>query len=174
MSVYIKGMNKPENCGDCKIGERKPRGVYCDFFEHPMFIESPLCYSVTIPNCPLIPVPDHGRLIDADELNRKPKNIFETQGGAFPKSEWFIKAQYLFDAPTIIPADGYAKQNNHRAEIEREATSDRRSCGNCRFCVMKDRYDTLVPYCNCFLRWIPHQRVCDSWMGKEKSDGEKT
>lgn len=43
------------------------------------------------------------RLIDADKLNRKKKYQFQTQGGCFPKSEWFIKADDLFAAPTINP-----------------------------------------------------------------------
>ncbi len=47
----------------------------------------------------------HGRLIDADKLNRKKKYCFSTERGAFPKSEWFIKADDLFSAPTIIEAD---------------------------------------------------------------------
>ena len=47
----------------------------------------------------------HGRLIDADKLNRKKKYCFQTERGAFPKSEWFIKADDLFSAPTIIEAD---------------------------------------------------------------------
>ena len=47
----------------------------------------------------------HGRLIDADKLNRKKKYCFQTKHGAFPKSEWFIKADDLFLAPTIVEAD---------------------------------------------------------------------
>ena len=47
----------------------------------------------------------HGRLIDADKLNKKKKYSFQTVFGAFPKSEWFIKADDLFSAPTIIEAD---------------------------------------------------------------------
>lgn len=50
-----------------------------------------------------IPLPKgHGKLIDADKLNRKKKYCFQTQGGAFSKSEWFIKVDDLFSAPTII------------------------------------------------------------------------
>lgn len=40
------------------------------------------------------------RYIDADKLNKKKKYSFQTQGGCFPKSEWFIKADDLFAAPT--------------------------------------------------------------------------
>ena len=47
----------------------------------------------------------HGRLIDADKLNRKKKYCFPTKSGAFSKSEWFIKADDLFSAPTIVEAD---------------------------------------------------------------------
>jgi len=47
----------------------------------------------------------HGRLIDADKLNRKKKYCFQTEHGAFLKSEWFIKADDLFSAQTIIEAD---------------------------------------------------------------------
>ena len=43
------------------------------------------------------------RLIDADKLNKKKKYLFQTQGGCFPKSEWFIKAYDLFVAPTVNP-----------------------------------------------------------------------
>ena len=41
------------------------------------------------------------RLIDANALNRKKKYSFQTVGGCFPKSEWFIKADDLFSAPTV-------------------------------------------------------------------------
>lgn len=46
----------------------------------------------------------HGRLIDADKLNRKKKYCFDTERGAFPKAEWFIKVVDLFSAPTVIEA----------------------------------------------------------------------
>lgn len=47
----------------------------------------------------------HGRLIDADKLNRKKKYCFETVGGVFPKSEWFIRADDFFSAPSVIEAN---------------------------------------------------------------------
>lgn len=51
------------------------------------------------------------RYIDADKLNRKKKHSFQVQGLPFPKSEWFIKADDLFHAPTADVAP--------RAEVER-------------------------------------------------------
>lgn len=49
------------------------------------------------------------RLVDADKLNKKKKYLFQTESGAFPKSEYFIKADDLFSAPTVeaIPKDQY-------------------------------------------------------------------
>lgn len=41
------------------------------------------------------------RLVDADKLNRKKKYQFQTKGGCFPKAEWFLKLDDVFQAPTI-------------------------------------------------------------------------
>lgn len=46
----------------------------------------------------------HGDLIDKNKLSKKKQYLFQTDNGAFPKSEWFIKADDLFSAQTIIPA----------------------------------------------------------------------
>ena len=41
------------------------------------------------------------RLIDANELSRKKKYSFQTVGGCFPKSEWFVKLDDVFSTPTV-------------------------------------------------------------------------
>ena len=55
MSVYIKGMEMPENCDDCPIANCRMDNGWLHYPDRPE-------------DCPLIPVPDHGRLIDADAL----------------------------------------------------------------------------------------------------------
>ena len=45
MSVLIKGMDMPKDCGKCFVGDRA------------------ICSSA----CPLVPVPPHGRLIDESD-----------------------------------------------------------------------------------------------------------
>lgn len=105
MSVLIRGMEMPTSCGACPIGD----ALFCSLMpgvpalwkEYAIALETNRRHS----NCPLVPVPEHGDLIDRQKLNKKKKYCFQTQGGAFPKSEWFIKAEDLFDAPTIIPAE---------------------------------------------------------------------
>lgn len=58
------------------------------------------------------------RLIDADKLNKKKKYLFQTESGAFPKSEYFIKADDLFSAPTVeaIPKADY--ENRLKADMQ--------------------------------------------------------
>ncbi len=58
------------------------------------------------------------RYIDADKLNKKKKYQFQTRGMPFPKSEWFIKADDLFDAPTadVVPK---SEVENQKLEIWR-------------------------------------------------------
>ena len=55
-------------------------------------------------NCPLVEIPPHGRLIDADALRD------ECSTDNKPKEDWeypWYEAQSMIDnAPTIIPADG--------------------------------------------------------------------
>ena len=67
MSVLIRGMRMPENCIECEIKayDANANEEYCPFTD----IE---CLNIgRQENCPLTEIPEkHGRLIDADEMNR--------------------------------------------------------------------------------------------------------
>ena len=57
---------------------------------------------------------------DGNALNRKKKYSFQTVGGCFPKSEWFIKADDLFSAPTVDAVEvvrGHWKEYSHSALV---------------------------------------------------------
>lgn len=58
MSVLIKGMDMPTNCADCKA--RIAIGCCGN-----------LPYNMRMPNCPLVEVPKHRRLIDAASVEEK-------------------------------------------------------------------------------------------------------
>ena len=78
MNVIVKGMQMPTNCGNCPF-----RLAWC----------RERIYMVTRPQrCPLIELPDHGRLVDADEMERM-----------------FLKATGISisfnGVPTVIPAE---------------------------------------------------------------------
>lgn len=98
MSVYIKGMEMPSGCDDCYfcgemgicsalVATHINSGVVGEYryneFERPPF-------------CPLIHVPDHGKLIDADALGER---FWDGQC-------YFTVAikQKIANATTIIPA----------------------------------------------------------------------
>lgn len=67
------------------------------------------------------------RPIDADKLNKKKKYLFQTKGMPFPKSEYFIKLDDLFSAPTldVVPREEVdALQRRYDLAVaEREANA---------------------------------------------------
>lgn len=97
MSILIKGVEMPTRCGRCDM--RIP--VYDDgIFDH-----YECCITAAIidnlgekmEDCPLVPVPPHGDLIDRDELI---ENCMKEDG--FLSELLFRKVS---NAPTIIPAE---------------------------------------------------------------------
>lgn len=107
MGVYIKNMIMPKNCFECPFGTDVDIGTGvargCEFLKD----FSPFS-DERHNDCPLIEIPPHGRLIDADafikrisELVRKAETDGFDLGAAWYKA--FIRHIEL--APTIIPAD---------------------------------------------------------------------
>lgn len=107
MGVYIKGMEMPKNSRNCpftEIDDWNRRCIVKGKFE---WHRDRLC-----DNCPLIEVPDHGRLIDADALMQMcgmAADCYDCQNG---EHGWCKRSQEaaniceaIEDAPTIIPAD---------------------------------------------------------------------
>lgn len=95
MGVYIEGMEMPKYCAECDAVDREE--LLCPFIND----DCEDYFSVRNRNCPLSPVPPHGRLIDADAI------LQEATKGEEP-FDWIDKNELLrlfFDAPTIIPAE---------------------------------------------------------------------
>ena len=94
--IYIPGMEMPTGCdkcpfeysGDCYGGKNK----------YIMDIDEEIANGVRHKGCPLIPVPDHGRLVDADALVKDNAMAWGTED--------IIR---IAKAPTIVPADGGAE-----------------------------------------------------------------
>ena len=91
MSVYIKGMEMPKYCGECRfcLDDSRIANGYCMYFHSRANL-----YELR-KDCPLIPVPDHGRLGDLDELLKEA--IFSQS------ADELLTA--IENALTIIPAD---------------------------------------------------------------------
>ena len=60
MSILIKGMEMPKKCGECLLAKLSPTGesLICNYMlSRVSWEERPF-------DCPLVPVPPHGRLIE--------------------------------------------------------------------------------------------------------------
>ena len=96
MSILIKGMEMPKNCRECfackaELSPEKKVIYVC-------------CFAQT--ECPLIPVPPHGDLIDRDALEQDAQKrllMCNKNDDHFQKPYEVMRAIAL--APTIIPAD---------------------------------------------------------------------
>ena len=101
MSVYIHNMEMPDKCGHCRFANAFDCTVTGSFIS---------THSIRQPDCPLVPVPEHGDLIDRVEFRREmdknyPFDKFtQSKHGEADNAKRTI-IQMLANAPTIIPAD---------------------------------------------------------------------
>ena len=96
MSILIKGMEMPTRCADCKM---YVEDIYCCQLLH-REIENPWADDGVELDCPLVPIPPHGRLGDLDALLQEHERIIDSWGMAH-----IVSAQAVRNAPTIIEAD---------------------------------------------------------------------
>ena len=106
MSVLIKGMEPPTSCFDCPFmyGRKYCRANSKIEFNDPDYSELKGRYD----GCPLVPVPEHGRAIDADDFIKRMTELMQKAekddfalGAAW--YETFIRHIEL--APTVISED---------------------------------------------------------------------
>ena len=99
MSIIIKGMDMPKNCWMCPLSVlyEKPR----EMLRCKLTKEEVLRYKIDS-NCPLIELPPHGRLIDADALVKQMHdNIQKTNNARYA---WVDELDIAL-APTIIESE---------------------------------------------------------------------
>ena len=96
MGVYIKGMEIPKSCADCalyRFGCTMEAKCWNMCAASGKDLDN--LFDIGVPVwCPLVPVPEHGRLIDADILAAKCDDPY-----------WCVWLSDIDDAPTIIEAD---------------------------------------------------------------------
>ena len=106
--VYIKGMGMPKNCAECPVNMNICHHDYKYLLEHMDL------YDRRAEDCPIIPITDHGNLIDRDKfMGTMLPNNRVYQGDvriSYPPTVWQI-LDSISKAPTIIPAD-FAKDTN--------------------------------------------------------------
>lgn len=96
MSVLVKRMDMPTGCLSCDFCNVRTGNPYC------IRLMELTPKTTRLAECPLVPVPPHGRLIDADELN-------DLYTGRIIDDEMFVPAtvvkQNIEDMTTIIEAE---------------------------------------------------------------------
>lgn len=98
MSVLIKNMKIPKNCDDCPMFDDHYDYPYCNITSTCQGYKwSPLDQRMS--NCPLVEIPSHGRLIDANALIMDIKANSASYFADDFAHEWVDKS------PTIIEAD---------------------------------------------------------------------
>lgn len=112
MSVLIEGMEMPESCFMCELMQRTDDGMYmkCPLVKFKCSDEDYYGYFAEHrqAECPLVPVPPHGRLGDLDRLEQMFVDIDNAPYSGFDGTEPFYSAedaaQIIRLAHTIIPA----------------------------------------------------------------------
>lgn len=102
MGVYIKGMKMPTNCYKCDMRRRDGMDIVCPIAHERFSVVDVNILEYRLKNCPLLPVPAHGRLGDMDAIARKIRRFGDYVD--FTKDEiagWFENG----DFETIIPAE---------------------------------------------------------------------
>ena len=113
MAVLIKGMEMPRKCIRC------PVNVYgrC-LVNDDKDVSKATADAVRDKDCPLVPVPPHGRLIDVDKvLDELAHNLGIRSLDYLTPSERAI-VSWFRDAPTIIPADSDEERREYDAQVE--------------------------------------------------------
>ena len=102
--IYIPNMQMPISCHECPLADTLMT-CPCMKMLYKDFRDSVLLKFARHEDCPLIPVPDHGDLIDRDALIMPPKDVDPHSTAEYVNN--LINAWgTVFDAPTIIPASG--------------------------------------------------------------------
>ena len=106
MSVLIRGMEMPESCFECPVsrpamGNLRGAVIGCPLIGRTI---SALFYEQKrMQDCPLVPVPKHGRLIDADKVQEEWFQLnFDRKISDGTLAYWNF---LLSEAQTVIPAE---------------------------------------------------------------------
>ena len=108
MSILIRGMKMPKNCWECPMvsGYEISDDVkaLCSTVRCRLTNTKRPAGEAIAPNCPLVHIPPHGRLIDADALFDFILNIYKTAQGDARKAYRDV-LDTIIAAGDVIPAE---------------------------------------------------------------------
>lgn len=108
MSVLVKGMEMPNSCRECKLRDDMACCLPLDTPYEDRWVGKN--EDKREPDCPLIEIPEHGDLVDVDDLEEWIENWFEKDRYYHPFSKGkTIPTEELRDifksVPVVIPAE---------------------------------------------------------------------
>ena len=111
MSIIIRGMKMPISCYDCPIRKRNGMEILCPVCGETFSVADVNIFFYRLRNCPLVELPTHGRLIDAEAFRQAMYHeAFETDSpmqkwdsGCWIRYKMFERMEEV--APTIIEAE---------------------------------------------------------------------
>ena len=105
MSVLINGMEMPKTCDDCPLLDWDLSYIKCGVVNRKFTVSEEHFKESRAYDCPLVEVPPHGRLIDADALTQDGWALSRVVpvDGVFTSQEMPINCKSV---PTIIKAEG--------------------------------------------------------------------
>lgn len=106
MSVFIKNMRIPTSCSVCAFCGYYGKGDHvCDITGKEVVYE--LSFEKRLDDCPLIELPPHGRLIDADSLKETLDYYIREAGWSDEINEalTWVRDEFIDHEPTIIEAE---------------------------------------------------------------------
>ena len=100
MSILIKGMEMPKSCSDCPMLDWDLDYIKCKVTGRHFKVKEEPFGARRMNDCPLIELPPHGRLIDADALESNGWYLMRVniKDGKYETANLMI-------APTVIEAD---------------------------------------------------------------------
>ena len=108
MSILIKGIDLPESCRVCKFNDYNEwDDTWCMVTEKDIEHEA-RNERRRSKDCPLVPIPEHGRLGDLDDFAKRMKNLVEKaeDDGFDLGAVWYSEfVRHVELTPTIIPAE---------------------------------------------------------------------
>jgi hypothetical protein len=99
--IYISGMEMPKSCWYCYFQDCGN----CVLNNHKV-VDNCIIEDRRDADCPLISVPDHGRLGDLNALKyRATKRLYASNHGSMAEAYFSAVIDLIDTAPAIIPAD---------------------------------------------------------------------
>lgn len=113
MSILIKGMEMPTSCSGCPMLDWDLDYIKCKATGRHFKVKEEPFGARRVDDCPLVPVPPHGDLIDRDALMKILSKVIDINASIEQRNEatdqerrclWWFEQQ-IGIAPTIIPAE---------------------------------------------------------------------